>query len=136
MDDLKKIRAHEHISAAEFRSIKPRKRGRFPVSAPEDRTIDGIAFASKREMNRYLVLKLREKQGEISRLELQPKFPVFINGVLVCTYTGDFQFFENGEIVIEDVKSSGTAKDEAYRVRKRCAESYYGISIIQVWGVR
>ena len=39
-------------------------------------TIDGITFDSKREMKRYCELKLLEKAGEISGLELQPEFDI------------------------------------------------------------
>lgn len=35
-------------------------------------TIDGIAFASKREASRYQELKLMQMAGEIQDLELQP----------------------------------------------------------------
>ena len=37
-------------------------------------TIDGHEFPSKKEGNRYLELKLLQKAGEISNLELQPRF--------------------------------------------------------------
>ena len=37
-------------------------------------TVDGIRFASKREARRYLELKLLQKAGHISDLELQPRF--------------------------------------------------------------
>ena len=36
--------------------------------------VDGIKFDSKREAQRYQELKLLEKGGVISNLELQPKF--------------------------------------------------------------
>ena len=37
-------------------------------------TIDGYVFASKREAQRYSELKMLEKAGEISNLELQKRF--------------------------------------------------------------
>ena len=43
-------------------------------------TIDGITFDSKREAKRYTELKLLEKSGMITHLELQPKYDIIING--------------------------------------------------------
>ena len=102
---------------------------RFKVSPLEERTLDGIAFASKKEMRRYAELRLLEKAKEIFDLELQPEFRVSINGEHYCTYTADFAYTEKGERVIEELKSTGTAKDAAYRLRKKAAELFYGIKI-------
>lgn len=117
-------------SAAAFRE----KRGRFPVAPKIERTIDGIVFASKGEAQEYATLKLREKIGEISDLELQPKFPVYINGERLCVYKADFSFFDCrlGRTVIVDRKSSGTAKDAAYKLRKRAAELSHKIKIDEI----
>ena len=70
--------------------------------------IDNIRFASKREGKRYAELKLLERAGQIRNLELQPKFPLIVNGVLVCTYIGDFAYFEANKRVIEDSKGFKT----------------------------
>ena len=105
-------------------------KNRFAVVEPERRTMDGFVFASKKEMLHYADLKMLQKAKEISNLELQPKFPVHINGNLFCTYTADFAYdTKDGERVIEELKSSGTAKDAAYRLRKKAAEMYYGIKV-------
>jgi len=121
------------LSAAEYREqATPKRRGRFPVVAKARRTADGIVFDSLGEMNRYLKLKQWEKAGIISRLECQQEFPVWINGIKVCTFTADFQYVRDGAVIIEDRKSSGTQKDPSYRIRKRCAEAYYGIKIEEV----
>jgi hypothetical protein len=110
------------------------RRSRFQVAPKEQRTLDGITFASKGEMQRYATLKLREKIGEITSLELQPKFPVEISGERLCVYTADFSYYDRilGRAIIEDRKSSGTAKDAAYRLRKRAAELAHGIEVVEV----
>jgi hypothetical protein len=36
--------------------------------------MDGIVFASKAEMRRYAELKMLERSGAITSLELQPRF--------------------------------------------------------------
>ena len=107
-------------------------RPRFQVAPVEQRTMDGIVFASKREMKRYAELKLLERAGDIHRLDLQPEYEVFIDGRHFCTYTADFRYITTDlEIVVEDVKSTGTAKDAAYRLRKKAAELYYGMKVTE-----
>jgi len=114
---------------------KRKSANRFGVVAPELRTLDGHVFASKKEMTRYAELKVGIRAQIISDLELQPKFPVFLpskDGTkegLFCTYTADFRYKKDGVEVIEELKSSGTAKDAAYRLRKKAAEMYHNIKV-------
>jgi len=108
---------------------KKKNNNRFNVSPVEERTLDGIAFASKKEMRRYAELRLLQKAGEVQDLELQPEFRVSINGEHYCTYTADFAYIEKGERVVEELKSTGTAKDAAFRLRKKAAELFYGIKV-------
>ena len=107
---------------------------RFAVSAKIDRTLDGIVFDSKKEASRYAELKLLERAGEILGLVMQPAFEVEINGSHFCTFTADFAYYERARLgrIIEDVKSTGTAKDSAYRLRKKAAELAHGIKVIEV----
>lgn len=80
-------------------------------------TIDGIRFASQREGSRYRDLKLLERAGEITGLELQPVF-VLAPGVLVpgekrkrpaLRYVADFAYTDaDGRRVILDVKGVQT----------------------------
>jgi hypothetical protein len=106
-----------------------KNKNRYRVVPVEERTLDGTVFASKKEMMRYAELKLHSRAGLISDLELQPQFVVSINGKHYCTYTADFKYTRDGECVIEELKSSGTVKDAAYRLRKKAAELFYGIKI-------
>lgn len=110
------------------------KRGRFAVSAKSARTADGIVFDSKGEMTRYTQLRLLERAGRINSLERQPSWDIMINGQKLCTYSADFSYFckERNRSVIEDIKSSGTQKDAAYRLRKRAAELYCSIKVDEV----
>jgi hypothetical protein len=110
------------------------RKGRFAVAAKEDRTVDGETFDSKREAARYSQLKLMQRAGMIDGLELQPFWVVEINGQRLCKFTADFSYFckERGRLVIEDVKSTGTQKDAAYRLRKKAAQLYFGIKVDEV----
>lgn len=110
------------------------KRGRYPVSPKDQRTLDGIVFDSKAEKNRYAELKLMERAGEITQLELQPVFQTFIAGKPFCRVKFDFSYWRDHGTrrLIEDVKSTGTQKDQAYRLRKKAAELQYGISVVEI----
>ena len=72
--------------------------------------IDGISFASKREAARYAELKLLERGGVISCLNLQPRFTLQAEFVYrgkkyrAIEYVADFEYMERGKIIVEDVK--------------------------------
>jgi hypothetical protein len=71
--------------------------------------IDGIVFSSKREAAHYSSLKILQKAGYIAELALQPKFPMVVNGVKICTYIADFSFIDqSGNLCIHDVKGMRT----------------------------
>ena len=107
------------------------KPGRFKVSPKSERTLDGVVFHSKREAMRYATLKRWQDAGHIEALELQPAFKCFVNGKLLCVYHADFKYrvVETQAEVIEDVKSSGSVKDEASRLRIKAAELQYGFKV-------
>lgn len=99
-------------------------------------TIDGHVFASKREAQRYSELKMLEKVGEISNLELQKRFELIpsqrIDGKVVerpCYYVCDFAYCEGGKQVIEDAKGM---KTEVYKIKKKLMLYKYGIVIKEV----
>ena len=102
--------------------------------------VDGIKFDSRKEAARYSELKLLEKAGEISILELQPAFSVEVSGKKICTYKADFSYFDIAnsvkrgytERVVEDVKSPATRKNPTYRLKKNLVEAIYGIEIREV----
>lgn len=71
-------------------------------------TIDGIAFASQAEGNRYSQLKLLERAREIKALGVHPRYPLKVNGVVIGVYTADFAYFEGGRQIVEDVKGMVT----------------------------
>ena len=82
---------------------------------------DGITFDSRAEMFRYTELKLLQQGGAISKLVLQPAFEIIPkqDGEKGARYRADFQYNENGRIVVEDVKSEITAKKPDYILRRK-----------------
>jgi hypothetical protein len=92
-------------------------------------TVDGVEFASKREAAVYRDLRLRVLAGEITDLELQPRFPLTVHGVKVCTYVADFEWQEDGARIIADVKGVKTA---LYRLKKKLVRAIYGVDILEM----
>jgi hypothetical protein len=124
----------DRITAAQYRDeTKAPKKGRYRKSPAEKRTCDGIIFGSVLEMKRYQALRLKQIAGLIHDLKLQPVFKVEINGFHFCKYTADFEYLnERGEIVIEEIKSTGTAKERDYKLRKKAAELYFVLTVTEV----
>lgn len=97
--------------------------------------VDGIKFDSKKEANRYQVLKLMEQAGAIQNLELQKKFeliPSFkIDGKIIrgISYKADFCYYENGRYVVEDVKGYRT---EVYKLKSKLFAYKYGFQIKEI----
>lgn len=106
--------------------------------------VDGIVFDSDREAKRYRELKLLEGAGEISNLELQPKFPLAVDGrpVLMRStgypngrrvkYVADFAYWDHKieARVVEDVKGFKTDK---YKLKKAFVEAMYpAVRIVEV----
>jgi len=96
-------------------------------------TLDGFKFDSKKEARRYRDLKLLEKAGEISDLNVHPKFQIEVNGKNICTYSADFEYLHNHskKRIVEDVKVDAT-KTQTYRLKKKLMEAVYGIDICEI----
>jgi glycine/D-amino acid oxidase-like deaminating enzyme len=98
-----------------------------------------ITFDSTKESRRYHELMLLQKRGEITRLELQPTFPLVVGGVpirdsrgVVRKYKADFRYLiRPGRIVVEDVKSAITAKDKVYRLKMDIMRAAYPDVVIE-----
>lgn len=99
--------------------------------------LDNITFASRAEAQRYADLKLLERIGEITDLELQPAFDLVVNGQKVCRYIADFRYRETatGETVVEDVKSAPTRTPE-YRIKRKLMAALFGIDVREVGVIR
>jgi hypothetical protein len=100
-------------------------------------TVDGLTFDSRAEARRYGELKLLQAAGEIRDLEMHPRFDL-VPGVVLdgrkrppIRYTADFAYWENGERVVEDVKSPAS-KTTAYKMRRHLMKHERGIEIREV----
>nr|UVN01762.1 MAG: protein of unknown function DUF1064 [Bacteriophage sp.] len=95
-------------------------------------TVDGITFDSRKEADRYLVLKGMEEGGSIEdlrrqvRYELVPAFDVDGRHYRPVYYVADFVYVEDGKEVVEDVKGMRT---DVYRLKSKLFAQRYGKAI-------
>ena len=118
--------------------------------------IDGITFDSKKEAERYSELKLLERCGAISNLELQKVYELIPaqyelyerygkNGNRLkdgkkcieksCVYKADFVYIDNetGQQVVEDVKGyKGGQAYSLFTIKRKLMLERYGIKIKEV----
>lgn len=93
--------------------------------------VDGYKFDSLAESRRYLELKLLERGGAISDLELQPRFelqPSFKRGkktIRKIEYVADFAYTENGQRVIEDVKGGKATQTQVFALKSKLFQFKY-----------
>lgn len=115
---------------AKYKSVKTER---------QDEDGETIVFDSKREAARWDELSLLVKAGQITHLERQVRIPCIVNGKTVCHYVADFRYIDRGKrgpmgqvgmTVIEDVKSSYTAKHPVYRIKKKLVEALYPGTVI------
>lgn len=129
----------ERMSAAEYREGKPRKPSKYGNKKVR---VGSHVFDSKREAQRYLMLKARQDAGEISHLELQPVFKLKVGDrpVLIrskgypngrqAKYIADFAYFDGHKRIVEDVKTKGTATP-LYKLKRALVEAMYPAVKIQ-----
>ena len=98
--------------------------------------VDGFLFDSKKEATRYSELVLLEKAGEIFFLELQPKFTL-LDGFRdrdgkahrAIKYIADFQYQEDGKMIVEDTKGY---KTQVFRIKEKLFRKRYPTIIFKV----
>lgn len=97
-------------------------------SAKKTDCAHGHLHDSKLEAARCNELHLLQSTGNISGLTFQPKFPIEIDGKLVCTYIADFAYFVATCRIVEDVKGMLTP---VYRLKKKLVEAVHGVVIAE-----
>lgn len=114
--------------------------------------IDGIKFDSTKEGKRYLVLKQALYDGKIQDLKLQVKYELipsikeeYVEHLktkdrvktrtlqLPITYTCDFQYMKDGELIIEDVKASPKMLPKEFVLKEKLMFWKYRIRIKKVY---
>ena len=97
---------------------------------------DGIEFDSIKECQRYCELKLMQRAGVISDLQLQVPYELIptqrIDGKLAekaVNYVADFVYKQNGQTVVEDTKGMRTRD---YIIKRKLMLYVHGIRIVEV----
>ena len=97
---------------------------------------DGIVFDSVKECQRYCELKLMQRAGMISDLQLQVPYELIptqrIDGKLAekaLNYVADFVYKQNGQTVVEDTKGMRTRD---YIIKRKLMLWVHGIRIVEV----
>lgn len=84
--------------------------------------VDGILFDSGGEARAYQLLKLWERAGTISKLELQPRYKLLPRSIIdgqklrPVNYKPDFRFLRDGRTVVVEFKGY---RSEAYILRRK-----------------
>lgn len=122
--------SRQSVSGERSRPSGATKRSKYGNSPT---MVDGISFDSKKEAERFGVLKMLERVGEIRSLEVHPRFPLVIHGIDCGVYEADFGYVtRDGVPVIEDVKSPATRKLPTYRLKRKMTWALYSIEIREV----
>ena len=119
-------------------------------------TVDGIEFDSKKEAQRYCELKLLQRAGRITDLQLQKDFELIPAQYetferygktgkrlqdgkrcieKACTYKADFVYMQDGQQVVEDVKGYRDPASAAYAkfvIKRKLMLWRYGVRIVEV----
>lgn len=94
--------------------------------------IDGLKFDSQKEARRWSELRLLERAGHITALSRQQRLALRVNDKLVCTFIPDFTYTDDqGQAVVEDVKSPATRKLPAYRIKVKLLEALTGAKVLE-----
>lgn len=97
---------------------------------------DGIEFDSVKECQRYCELKLMQRAGLITDLQMQVSFELIpsqrIAGKVVeraCSYVADFVYQQDGQMVVEDTKGFKTPE---YIIKRKLLLWVHGIRIREI----
>lgn len=109
------------LSAQAFRDMV-KKPNKFHA---QKTVVNGVTYDSKKESKRAIELQYLEKAGKIKNLEMQKRFILqegFVNNegqkVRPISYLADFYYEQNGQKVVEDVKSPAT-RTQVYSLKKK-----------------
>ncbi len=97
------------------------------------KTIVGdFTFDSAKEAKRWGELMLLQRAGQISDLRRQIPYPLVVNGKTVCKLVVDFDYRENGQLIVEDTKSEFTRKLPVWRLKSKLFTAIHGFSVREV----
>lgn len=98
---------------------------------------DGVTFDSGREAARWSHLLLLQRAGRISELRRQVtyvlapsvKFEGAPRAKPALRFIADFEYVEDGARIVEDVKSTPTAKLPAFQIKRHLMKHLHGVDV-------
>lgn len=115
------------VSAQAFKDMV-KKTNKFHA---QKTVIDGVAYDSKKESRRAVELQYLERADKIKNLERQKRFILqegFVNNqgqkIRPISYLADYYYEENGQKIVEDVKSPAT-RTQVYMLKKKLFQFKY-----------
>lgn len=104
------------------------------------RNVKSDGFDSQKEKRRYDELLWLEKAGKITNLQRQVPFILIPrqddeNGKMIerpVTYISDFVYQQDGQQIVEDVKSAITRKNKDYVIKRKMMLFIHGIRLHEV----
>lgn len=119
------------MSIAEFHKMKNLGGSKY---RNEKTSHAGTVFDSKKEAAyaRTLdsMMKAKDPADRVVYYDIQVEFPIVIRGKKCFVYKADFKvIYADGHEEIVDVKGMRTP---VYRLKKKCVEAEYGITIVEV----
>lgn len=92
----------------------------------------GEVFDSGKEAARYEQLLLLERAGHITQLRHHVRYPIEVNGIVLCEYEADFTYVDDaGTRHVEDVKSTATMTP-VYKLKRKLMAAVHGITIEEI----
>lgn len=82
----------------------------------------GIVFDSKLERQRWIRLQECQKDGLITNLDRQVRYPLLYGDEHICDYIADFEYLRDGKIVTEDTKGVLT---DVFRIKAKLFKIFY-----------
>jgi hypothetical protein len=101
-----------------------------PAKPSKQRIIDGFTFRDSKEARRYVDLKINERLGKISALEVHKLYKLYVNGLFIDTYTASFEYWDvlAKRKVTED---AARFRPDVYHIKRKLMRACLGIDILE-----
>ncbi len=108
------------------KEVEQKKKSKYRNEIVE---FDGKIFRSKKELGRFVALRMLVTAGEITDLQTQVPFELNENGSHSMKYVCDFMYkvVKTGEVVVEDVK--GGPETKLFQKKAKLLKRLFGITI-------
>jgi len=129
-----------NIQPSRDRSTPTTKQSKFRNVKCE---VEGLRFDSRHEADVWMMLRTREKAGDITRLRRQVPFPIYVPvfnaegqpldvRAELCVYVADYEFYDkSGKRVVMDAKGQ-RKRIQPYPLKAKALMLSYGIEIVEV----